>query len=153
MNKGGRGKEVAQDIDIAVNYILRELNLTKVHLIGHSWGATVSGYYATLFPEKVEKLILFAPFVERLGTTSWEKTETLYQDKTGLARTEQFYNQVPKGKEVVLAKEVLDHWGNVWEKSDPTSRTRNPVSVRYPLAWRVDLYNCWNGNCFLMQRR
>ena len=59
----GIGKEVAEDIDIAMDYIMQFKGLNSVHLIGHSWGATVSGYYASLHPDKVNKLVLFAPFI------------------------------------------------------------------------------------------
>ena len=65
----GTGREVALDIDIAVDYIIGLPDFEKVHLIGHSWGATVSGYYASLHPEKVDRLVLFAPFIERAGPT------------------------------------------------------------------------------------
>ncbi len=144
----GVGKEVVQDIDIAINYILNELNIAKVHLIGHSWGATVSGHYATLFPEKINKLILFAPFIQRNGSTDWHKTDELYKDLTPAERVEQFIRQIPKEQDLTLAKEVLVEWKNKWLESDPTSKTRSPFSIRYPRAWEIDLYNCWNGNCF-----
>ncbi|MCK0192725.1 alpha/beta hydrolase [Arenibacter sp. F20364] len=142
------GEEVVQDIDIAVNYILKELNITKVHLIGHSWGATVSGHYATLFPEKVNKLILFAPFIQRNGSTDWHRTEELYKDLPPSERVEQFISQIPKGQDLTFAPEVLGEWKNIWLESDSTSKTRSPFSIRYPRAWEIDLYNCWNGNCF-----
>lgn len=147
-DRRGGGNEVAEDIDIAINYILNELSVTKVHLIGHSWGATVSGHYATLYPEKIEKLILFAPFIQRNGATDWDKTEALYSDLTPKKRVEQMINGIPKGQDMTLATDVLAKWENEWMESDVTSTTRNPSSVRYPFAWEVDLYNCWNGNCF-----
>lgn len=145
--KGG-GNEVVQDIDIVINYVLNELNITKVHLIGHSWGATVSGHYATLFPNKINKLILFAPFTQRNDSTNWSKTEVFYEDLTPKERKEQFISKIPKGKEMTLSKDVLDKWEGKWLESDSTSKTRTPFSVRFPSAWEVDLYNCWNGNCF-----
>ncbi|MCF6350866.1 MAG: alpha/beta hydrolase [Flavobacteriaceae bacterium] len=144
----GGGNEVIQDLDIAIKYILNELDITKVHLIGHSWGATVSGHYATLFPEKINKLILFAPFIQRNGSTDWSKTEALYEDLTPKKRIEQFISKIPKGQEMTLVKDVLDKWESKWLESDSTSKTRIPFSVRFPSAWEVDLYNCWNGNCF-----
>jgi pimeloyl-ACP methyl ester carboxylesterase len=143
----GVGKEVVQDIDIVINYILNELNFAKVNLIGHSWGATVSGHYATLFPEKINKLILFAPFVQRTGSTDWGKTTTLYTDLTPTERVEQFESRIPKGENMTLENDIFTNWKKEWLKSDATSTERTPASIRFPSAWEIDLYNCWNGNC------
>lgn len=144
----GRGKEVVEDMDKAVNYILTELNISGIHLIGHSWGATVSGHYATLFPEKINKLVLFAPFIQRNGTTDWDKTKALYKDLTPAQRVKQFISSIPGGRDMTLEDEVFEKWKNKWLESDPTSKNRSPFSVRFPSAWQIDLFDCWNGNCF-----
>ncbi|MBC9797643.1 alpha/beta hydrolase [Sinomicrobium weinanense] len=149
----GRGEEVVKDMDIAINYILTELSVSKINLIGHSWGAAVSGHYASLFPEKIDKLVLFAPFIQRNGTTKWDKTKVSYKDLTPGERVEQFISRIPEGREMTLESEVLDKWGDKWLDSDPTSKTRNPFSVRFPSAWEADLFDCWNGNCFFDPRK
>ncbi len=145
-NSGGR--DIIQDIDIAVDFILKKLQINRIQLIGHSWGATVSGYYATIHSEKINKLILFAPFIQRTGPTSWSKPTTLYTDKTPKQRVQEFTNQIPKGEQMTLEQEIFTTWKIAWQKSDTTAAKRNPTSVRYPSAWQKDLYDCWNGKCF-----
>lgn len=142
------GKEVVKDIDIVIDYIRNNFHFKKIHLIGHSWGATVSGYYATIYPEKIGKLILFAPFVQRVGPTNWEKTATFYTDLTPTERVEQFISRIPEGEEMTLEGEIFTNWKKEWLKSDPTSIKRNPASIRFPSAWEKDLFDCWNENCF-----
>ncbi|TJY36048.1 alpha/beta hydrolase [Pontimicrobium aquaticum] len=142
------GIDVIEDIDIAIDFILKKLQINKVHLIGHSWGAAVSGYYSTIHPEKIDKLVLFAPVAQRIGPTSWSKPIVSYIDLTPKERIEQFISGIPEGKQMTLEDEIFTKWKIDWLKSDPTATNRNPASIRYPSAWKKDLYNCWNGKCF-----
>jgi len=52
---------VIRDIGAVVDHIRKKHNVDKVTLIGWSWGAMTSGYYASLHSEKVRKLVLYAP--------------------------------------------------------------------------------------------
>ncbi|MEQ5790774.1 alpha/beta fold hydrolase [Muricauda sp. NFXS6] len=143
------GRVVVRDLDIAVDLIRKQLGIDRVVLLGHSWGGTVAGHYATLYPEKVDRLVLFAPIVQRLGPTDRKPIRSLFLEQTPEQRLEQFKGQVPEDEDMVLEQDVLLHWGKAWVKSDPTARARNTGSVRYPSDWQMDLYDCWNGNCFL----
>lgn len=142
------GIEVAKDIDIAMDYIRENFKFKKIHLIGHSWGATVSGYYATIHPEKIDKLVLFAPFAQRTEPTNWKKPTNFYTDLTPTERVEQFTSRIPKDEKITLENEIFTNWKKEWQESDPTSAKRTPASIRFPSAWERDLFDCWNGNCF-----
>lgn len=142
------GKDLVKDIDIATDYIFNKLIYSKIHLIGHSWGATISGYYATVFPDKIDKLILFAPIVQRSGLTSWQKPTTVYTDLSPSERINQFLSHIPDDCEMTLEDEIFTKWGNEWLKSDPSAKERFPHTIRFPSAWEKDLFECWNGNCF-----
>ena len=50
-----------RDIEAMVNHIKRTRNVQKLTLIGWSWGAMMGGYYASLHPENVQKLVMYAP--------------------------------------------------------------------------------------------
>ena len=50
-----------RDTEAMVNHIRRTRNIQKVTLIGWSWGAMMGGYYASLYPENVQKLVMYAP--------------------------------------------------------------------------------------------
>src|SRR6266849_3389973 len=50
---------VIRDIGAVVDHIRRKHNVSKVTLIGWSWGAMTAAYYTTLNPEKVRKLVLY----------------------------------------------------------------------------------------------
>lgn len=149
----GTGKEVIFDIERAVEYILKNTGSQKLNLIGHSWGATVSGYYATLHPEQIEKLVLFAPFVQREGPVNWHEPDYPYLELTPEERVAQFYKQLPGGQDTVLEKDVIKHWGSTWLLSDKHSQTENRNYVRYPAGWKRDLYLCWTGGCLFEPKK
>ncbi len=50
------------EIDTAVDYILRMRDVERVSIIGWSLGGSRAGGYAALNPEKVDKMVLFAPY-------------------------------------------------------------------------------------------
>ena len=50
-------KQAAEDIDI----LRKKLSISKLTILGHSWGAMLAMYYTINYPDAVEKLILVAP--------------------------------------------------------------------------------------------
>ena len=57
----------AEDINAAVDLILKESQAPKINILGWSWGTVTSGRFASKYPDKVRKLILYAPIVAGLG--------------------------------------------------------------------------------------
>jgi pimeloyl-ACP methyl ester carboxylesterase len=51
----------ALDIDAAVDYIRELRGVDQVSILGWSWGCQTAGLFAMQHPEKVKKLILYAP--------------------------------------------------------------------------------------------
>jgi alpha-beta hydrolase superfamily lysophospholipase len=57
------GEAAVRDVEAAVEYIRQLRGVDTVHLLGWSWGATVAGRYAMRYPERVGRLILYAPTI------------------------------------------------------------------------------------------
>src|SRR6185312_3082814 len=55
---------VIRDIAAVVDHIRAKNRISKVTLIGWSWGAMTAGYYTSLHSEKVRKLVLYAPLYD-----------------------------------------------------------------------------------------
>ena len=53
--------EAIKDVGSAVDFILRRRGISKLNLVGWSWGTTIMGGYTTANNEKVNKLALYAP--------------------------------------------------------------------------------------------
>lgn len=56
-----RGDVALRDISSAVEYITRRTGVSRINLLGWSWGTALLGTYATMHPERVERLALYAP--------------------------------------------------------------------------------------------
>jgi len=72
----------AQDIAATVEYVRQEEGVEKIDLLGWSWGTVTASRMATLHPEWVRKLVLYAPIHRGLGrdrlTSDWHKNSWLH---------------------------------------------------------------------------
>ena len=50
-----------RDVSTAVDYILKRRSVSKVNLVGWSWGTSIMAAYTTANNDKVDKLVLYAP--------------------------------------------------------------------------------------------
>src|ERR1700694_5438839 len=54
-------KVAAQDLGAAVDYILRKRKVSKINVMGWSWGTSIAGLYTSEHNDKVNRLVLYAP--------------------------------------------------------------------------------------------
>jgi proline iminopeptidase len=64
-----------------INLLLAHLNLKEVILCGHSWGATLAMYYASLYPNKVTSLILVDPSSLLMGSEMFQTVQYNMQSR------------------------------------------------------------------------
>jgi pimeloyl-ACP methyl ester carboxylesterase len=66
-----------KDVEAAVDHILARRGLTKLNLMGWSWGTAIMGRYATQNSDKVNRLVLYAPgldtrsAINRQSSSAW----------------------------------------------------------------------------------
>jgi len=129
----GRAMDVYQDVDKAVDYILKKTGRRKVNLIGHSWGGAVAALYAAKFPHKLAKLVLYAAIMARPEeNTKYDDLENAFEDRTPKQRIDAMMALTPAGQTNRLAPEILQNWGPEWLASDPLSGSAQSGSVRFP---------------------
>jgi pimeloyl-ACP methyl ester carboxylesterase/heme-degrading monooxygenase HmoA len=142
----GRASEIYLDVDKAVDFILLKTGKEKVYLVAHSWGGAVAATYATKFPEKVGKLVLFAPITIREGgKPSTETVNNRYEEMTPAQRIDAMKQLTPPSEQCQLAPEVFDSWGNLWLKSDPLATKFKKDSVRFPSGYALDIDDLAHG--------
>src|SRR4051794_40361679 len=56
-----RGDTAVKDIGTVVDFVLARRNISRVNLLGWSWGTTLMATYTTQNTAKVERLVLYAP--------------------------------------------------------------------------------------------
>ncbi|MBS1600198.1 MAG: alpha/beta fold hydrolase [Bacteroidetes bacterium] len=135
----GRAVDIYKDVDKAAEFIIRRTGKSKVYLIAHSWGGSVAALYATKFPGKVAKLILFAPITQRQETSAIEKIEGPYEAMTPEQRITEMKNLTPKGKVCQLEPEIFKTWGSIWLHSDTLAVQNKSDSVRFPNGYAPDV--------------
>ncbi|MFT3794347.1 alpha/beta fold hydrolase [Flavobacterium sp.] len=111
----GTGKSVLQKLDSKtvsmqlmasdIESLRKHLKLEKWHVLGHSFGGMLASYYATLYPERIDKLILSASGGIDLGLTQY--VGAAIQSK--LTKTE---------------RDSLAYWNAKIAKGDTTHQTR-----------------------------
>lgn len=106
---------------IALHHVIDQLNQEKVNLIGHSLGGGVTGYYSSIFPEKVNQLILLdsggMPLIRedyRKHTRASFSQYLKYSERPPAEYTrEQIIERLQKGMSVInssLTNEAIDVW-------------------------------------------
>ncbi|MES1155063.1 MAG: alpha/beta fold hydrolase [Pseudorhodoplanes sp.] len=144
-----RGEVAVPAIGSAVDYILKRRNLAKLDLLGWSWGTTLMATYTTQHPDKVEKLVLYAP--------QWIRTTpSLVQAGSGpigAYRTvaketakQRWYNGVPENKKAdLIPAGWFEQWADATWATDPESGKHNPALLRAPNGTVQDTHDYWSA--------
>lgn len=141
----GRAPDAAEQIGAAVEFITQHEQVARVQLVAHSGGSIPAGLYATQRPERVERLVLFGPVVARVGPRD-PTTLRSYGFVTAEEQVVRFSGWVPKGEAPVFDRRDLDALASAYIETDPTSHSRAPASVRFPLGREADAADAWAGN-------
>ncbi len=143
----GRGTEVVNDVKLAVDFILKKHGLTKIDVLGHSWGGAVAASFAELYPEKVNHLVLYAAITKR-ETPQYNSEQSIpaFSELTPEQRILSLAGLSPDAEQPLLAQEMFKHWGEAWLKSDPLALISG--KVRYPAGPNADVMDFFNGDSF-----
>lgn len=143
----GRAPEAAKQLARVVEHVLNVAGRARVSLIAHSWGTIVAALYASLHPERVERVVLFGPIAQR-NTAGLPAPESigawrLVSVADQLAR---FIEDVPQGRSPVLIEPTLADWGPAYLASDAQAASRRPEpAVKIPSGPRADIASAWSG--------
>lgn len=135
-----------RDVAAVVDFILARRAVSKINLLGWSWGTAIMGAYTAQNNAKVQRLVLYAPLwllkdpppIGGLGPLGAYRTVTKEATRQRLARG------VPAAK----VKELLpDDWFDAWWAAavgtDPVGAAQNPPVVRAPNGIIEDLRKYW----------
>ena len=128
--------EVARrDVGAVVDHVLQRRKIAKTNLIGWSWGTSIMASYTAENPDKVERLVLYAP--QWLRTTP---SLVRVDGKLGAYRTvkrdaakERWLNGVPESKKAdLIPAGWFEAWADATFASDPGGAAQNPPVLRAP---------------------
>ena len=144
----GRMADVLPQLQRVIAAIRARNGDRPVALVAHSWGGSVAAAYASLHPEDVRALVLFAPVVPRVLPDSASHPEApaaSHYPVSLWAQYRRFVEDVPRGQPQVLSETHFQAWGDAYLATDPTAATRSPPSVWTPAGPGADVQAWWSG--------
>jgi pimeloyl-ACP methyl ester carboxylesterase len=131
-----RGDTAVKDIGSVVDFILKRRNISRLNLVGWSWGTTLMSTYTTGHAEKVERLVLYAPVWIR-QTPSLIQTGSgplgAYRTVTRELAKQRWYAGVAEDKKAALIPAGwFDAWADATWATDPEGAKANPPVIRAP---------------------
>lgn len=143
-----RTATAVKDVGAAVDFILKRRGVSKINLLGWSWGTTIMGAYTVQNNDKVNKLVLYAP--------QWIRTTaSLVQAgaKVGAYRTvsrdaarARWLTGVPEDKKATLIPPGwFDAWADATFATDPVGSKRTPQTLRAPNGVVADGLEYWSA--------
>ena len=136
-----RTAEAVRDIAAAVDYILKTRGVSRLMLIGWSWGTTTTATYAAEHPDKVSRLVLFAPVW--LGVQA-PKFQGAYRTSTYESARAFALAGMPKDRvDDIAPKAIFDAWWKATLATDPEGARQSPPAVRAPNGALRDFAELW----------
>jgi pimeloyl-ACP methyl ester carboxylesterase len=140
----------AHDLGAAVDYILKKRGVTKIEVMGWSWGTSIAGLYTSGHNEKVDRLVLYAP--------QWIRTEPpappvanapplgAYRLVSKDSAKARWLKGVPEDKQAALIPPgVFEAWADATWATDPESAKQSPPMLRAPNGVFEDNMNYWGA--------
>jgi pimeloyl-ACP methyl ester carboxylesterase len=143
-------KVAAQDFGAAVDYILEKRGLSKINVMGWSWGTSTVGLYTSEHNNKVNRLVLYAPQWIRTEapTPATTNTPTLgaYRLVSMASAKDRWLKGVPDSKKAdLIPPGVFDAWASATWATDPESPKQNPPMLRAPNGVAEDSALYWSA--------
>jgi pimeloyl-ACP methyl ester carboxylesterase len=133
--------EAVRDIAAAVDHILAQRKISRLTLIGWSWGTTTTAAFAAEQPAKVGKLVLFAPVW--LGVTP-PQFKGAYRTSTHDSARAFAVAGLPAEKvDEIAPRANFEAWWKVTQATDPEGARQSPPVVRSPNGVLQDFKQIW----------
>ena len=138
-----------RDVGSAVEFILKRRNVSKLNLLGWSWGTSIMGWYTAQNNDKVNKLVLYAPQWIRttasLVTTGSGKVPA-YRTVSREAAKARWLTGVPEDKKATLIPAGwFDAWADATFATDPVGSKQTPQTLRAPNGVVADGLEYWSA--------
>ncbi len=137
-----------RDVDAVVEHIRRERGVARVVLIGWSWGCAIMGSYAVAHPDKVEKLVQFAPGWLRETPSPTDQGGRLgaWRAVTRAAAYERWLNGVPENKrDGLIPPGWFELWADATFATDLAGAAQTPPVLRAPNGAVQDGRDHWTA--------
>jgi pimeloyl-ACP methyl ester carboxylesterase len=140
----------AHDLGAAVDYILKKRKVSKINVMGWSWGTSIAGMYTSGHNDKVSRLVLYAP--------QWIRTEPVtpaaanapplgaYRLVSKDSAKARWLKGVAEDKQAdLIPPGVFEAWADATWATDPESSKHNPPMLRATNGVMDDSMKYWSA--------
>jgi pimeloyl-ACP methyl ester carboxylesterase len=138
-------EEAGRDLGTAIDYILNARGITKLNLMGWSWGTSIAGNYASQHGDKINRLVLYAP-AWTFQPSKEPPTSAIpaYRQVSKDEAKARWYKGVAADKqEALIPPGVFDRWWDATLATDPIGSKLNPPVIRAPNGVFEEFLNYW----------
>lgn len=117
-------EDAARDVGAAVDYILARRHVTRIDVMGWSWGTATMGLYTSRHNDKVNRLVLYAPMWLFENTAPLGGGEKLgaYRTVARDSAKARWLKGVPADKQAdLIPPGWFEQWADATWASDPTA--------------------------------
>jgi len=141
-----RTDTAVKDVGAAVDFIRKRRGVSKIDLLGWSWGTSIMGWYTAQNNENVARLVLYAPVWIRTAPALTDPGGKLgaYRTVSREAARDRWMTGVPADKQADLIPEGwFDAWADANFATDPEGSKQTPPVVRAPNGTVQDSREYW----------
>jgi pimeloyl-ACP methyl ester carboxylesterase len=143
------GTETAvKDVGAAVGFILNRRGVSKIDLLGWSWGTEIMGWYTAQNNDRVNRLVLYAPLWISTTPPSIDPGGKLgaYRSVTRDAAKARWLKGVAEDQKAELIPAGwFETWADANFASDPVGMRQTPSVVRAPNGVVRDVVEFWGA--------
>jgi pimeloyl-ACP methyl ester carboxylesterase len=145
-----------RDFGAAVDHILERRGVTRINLMGWSWGTAIAGTYTAEHNDKVHRLVLFAPLwifrkdavIAPAPEAKGKSPPTLgaYRLVSKEVAKARWLQGVPDDKKAdLIPPGVFEAWIEATWATDPDATKHNPPMLRAPNGVIADALSYWTA--------
>lgn len=141
-----RTETAVKDVGSAVDFILKRRGVSKINLMGWSWGTTLMAVYTTQNNDKVNRLVLYAPQWIRTTASLADPGNKLgaYRSVTRESTRERWLTGVAEDKKRdLIPAGWFEAWADATFASDPIGAAQSPPVLRAPNGVVQDTREFW----------
>jgi len=130
-----RTETAVKDVGAAVNFILKRRGVSKINLLGWSWGTSIMGWYTVQNNDKVNRLVLYAPWwIRNTGslTDSGGKLGAYRTVSRDAAKSRWLTGVAEDKKADLIPAGWFEAWADATFATDPVGSTLTPPVLRAP---------------------
>jgi pimeloyl-ACP methyl ester carboxylesterase len=137
-----------RDVGTVVDHILARRGVSRINLLGWSWGTVLMGAYAAQNSDKVERVVLYAPVWLRTtpSLTAAPGPVGAYRTVTKeAAEKRRRHGVAPEKQNELVSAEWFDAWWRASLATDPAGAAQTPPVVRAPNGVVEDGRKYWSA--------